>query len=346
MVKKSPIVYRIKAKDLKVHEKNGSSWKKSKLELLDATEVAKLFKSHKNLKLIVDKKSPEFSKGSFSKEKALGERIDILPNGESLNKAYSLFAKNLKVHDEKSNIHWDVIFQNPSGNYTYLYTTEKQRLAKQKKFHSVKEFSKLLPKLKRNLSKSLGDDPMALPMLILLKTKMRIGSELYYQKNHHKGLTTLKKKSIRINGNKVTFRYFAKDGVPMTMTENFTDPIISQLKKLLIKKKSNDFIFTNSQGHPLKDLEFEKSFLRYSGKKFYPHIVRSEYATTEAEKFFKKNKKVSPKQVRELYFKIAEKLGHKKLSKKTGEWQDSYEVTIHYYVQEEIVKKIDSIVSK
>lgn len=338
--------YRIKASDLKVYESSNNLWKRSKEDFLDAIEVAKLFRSHKNLRLIIDPKNPKFIKGAFSKGKALGERIDVLPNGKKLNKAYSIFSKNLKVHDEKSNSHWDVIFQNPSGKYSYLYTKEKEKTAKEKKFHSVKEFSRVLPKLKRNLMGSLEDDPMVLPMLVLLKTKMRIGSEIYYKKSRHKGLTTLKKKNLKIFGNKVTFRYIAKDGVPMTITENFPTKVINQLRKVFRAKKQNDFIFADVNGHPLKDFEFERTFQRYCGCKFYPHIVRSAYATQVAMDFFKKNKKTTPEKVKELYFKIAEKLGHKKFSKKSGEWEGSYQVTLHYYVQEEIADKITKMASR
>lgn len=342
------LTYRIKKQDLQVYEtKNGNTWKKSPQEtqtqFKNVKNIANLYKQHNNLDLITDKKHPEFLQGIYSKGKAIGGRIGSLPDGTILTKAYPLFANNLQIHDETSHYHWDVLFQNPSGSYTYIYTKEKEQTSKQKKFGNVETFDKLLPKLETNLKKAIGKDPLALPMIILLQTKMRVGSERYYKKSKHKGLTTLQKKDLTIKGNNITFNYTAKDGVPMNITETFNKKIIEETKKLLQTKKTTDFIFTTTNGHPLTDIMFEKAFLQYTGKKFYPHIVRSHYATMKAKEFFKQNKTVTPKQVRELYETIAEKLGHKKYSKKTREWKDSYQVTIHYYVQEEIVNKIANI---
>ncbi|MCR4285018.1 MAG: hypothetical protein NUV97_03165, partial [archaeon] len=306
--------YKIKP-NLSVLEFSNGTWKKSLTEFPNAIEVIELFKKHNNLQLIQDPKDKEFLKN----------RINILPDGQVLNQYYSLFSPDLKIHDEKSHSHWDVIYKNPSGSYAYLYTLEKGKLSKESKYKKVSEFAKCLPRLKKNLMNVLREDSLALPMLILLKTKMRVGNEIYYNKNQHKGLTTLKKNNIKVYGNKVTFDYIAKDGVPQKTTETFSNEIINQLKQILKSKSKNDFIFTNLSGHPLKDTEFEKAFERYCGKKFYPHIVRSHYATEEANKFIKKNKHPSKQEVKKLYIKIAEKLGHKKFSKKSGNWEDSYQ---------------------
>jgi len=43
------------------------------------------------------------------------------------------------------------------------------------------------------------------------------------------------------------------------------------------------------------------------------------------------------------YLSLAEKLGHKKFSKKDNEWKDNYNVTIHYYLNPKILEKINSI---
>ncbi len=332
-------IYRIKSSDFSVCEINKKSCKKCANKFPEAVAVAELFKKHNNLKMIIDTKKPKFLKGGFSQGKVVGERIEILPDGKKLNKAYSLFAPELTIHDEKSNSHWDIIFKNPNGEFTYIYSVEKMKLSTAAKYKRVDEFSKCLPKLKKNLIRAINNDALVLPMLILLKTKMRVGNEIYYLKNHHKGLTTLKKKDIKIIGNEVTFEYIAKDGVPQKIHENFSEKVIKKLKEILRPKKMNDFIFVDSKGHPLKDTEFERAFEKYCGKKFYPHIVRSHYATNETEKILKKKKTISKDEVKKFLLKIAEKLGHKKFSKKLG-WENSYQVTLHHYVRPELVEKI------
>jgi len=334
-------MYRITT-SLKVVEVHGKSCKKSVNKFPEAVEVARLFKRHGNLGLIIDDKDKRFLRGGFSNGKVHGARIKVLPDGRHLNKMYSLFAPGLKVHDERSNIHWDVICRNPNGAYAYIYTVGKEASSRKAKYKKVHEFGKRLPRLNRNLNNALNEDVLALPMLILLKTKMRIGNEIYYRRNHHKGLTTLKNKDIRINGSNVSFDFIGKDGVPQKIVDNFSKKIIDKLKSVLKSKKDGAFIFVDLNGRPLKDGAFEGAFERYCGVKFYPHIVRSYYATMEAEKFLKR-KKVSKDEVEEFYMKVADKLGHKKFSKKTGNWEDSYQVTLHHYIRPELVEKIAKI---
>ena len=336
-------VYRIRVSDFSVVEVNGDSCKKTGAKFSEAIEVAKLFKKHKKLKMITDDKQSKFLKGGFSKGRPIGAKINVLPDGRRLNKMYSLFAPGLIIHDEKSNIHWDVICQNPNGSYAYIYTIEKDDIARKAKYEKVNEFEKCLPRLRRNLNKSLNEDVLALPMLILLKTKMRIGNEIYYNKNHHKGLTTLKKKDVMINGDEITFDFIGKDGVPQKITETFSKEIVKKLENILKSKKLGDFIFVDLSGRPLKDVAFERGFEKYCGVKFYPHIVRSYYATKEAEKFLKR-KKISKDEAKKFYMKVADKLGHKKFSKKTGNWEDSYQVTLHHYIRPELVEKISQTI--
>ena len=338
------VIYRIGSQDLKVYEVSQNSIKESKKEFPGSLLVINLFKAHNNLKELIDEKDSHFLKGELNDNQVRGARISVLPNGQKLDKAYSLFAPKLTIHDEKSSSHWDVIFQNPNGKMAYLYTLEKSNLSTAKKYEQVEEFEKLLPRLKRNLAKNLSKDPIVLPLEILLKTKMRVGNELYYKQNSHKGLTTLKKKDVKVSGNKVVFDYVGKSGVPQKITEIFPEVIVKELSKLLRKKKSDDFVFTKNN-KPIKDTEFEKAFKKYCGKKFYPHIIRSHYATEETIKFLEDNPSPTKDEVKEFYTKIAEKLGHKKFSKKKNEWQDSYQITMHHYINPKLVEKINSIIS-
>ena len=57
----------------------------------------------------------------------------------------------------------------------------------------------------------------------------------------------------------------------------------------------------------------------------------------------KRKQKATKQEVKELFTGIAEKLGHKRVDKKHNEWKDSYNVTIHYYLNPQILDKINSI---
>jgi len=337
---------RVRAKDLSSWEKTCRGWKKSKADFPELAGVCKLFKKHGRFDLLVDNKNIVFLSGMVSSDgKCVGTRINILPDGRVLDRAYSLFSKNLAIHDESSNTHWDVIYQNPNGQFAYCYTLDKKILASRKKYDEVREFEKRYEVLERNALKALKDekDFIAIPLYILLKTYMRVGNEIYYNANKHEGLTTMKKKDIQIKGNYVEFNYIGKDGVPISISEKFPDIFIKRLKKLYKMKKSDDFMFTNSGGHLLKDANFKEAFKRYCGKEFYPHIVRSFFATEQAKKFLKEHKRADKKEIKEFFNFLAEKLGHKKFDKKSNEWKDSYNVTVHYYIQPELVEKIKRI---
>ncbi|MBT3323639.1 hypothetical protein HN840_03045 [archaeon] len=342
-----PGTLRIKTKDLQVYEKTKSSWKKSKVKFPNASQVIKLFKKSKNLKSLIDKNDPNFLKGQLSSEgKCQGARINILPNNKTLDKAYSLFANHLTIHDQKSNEHWDVLLQNPGGTYAYIYTLDKKSKAKLRKYKKVKEFDKHYPLIKRKVTLALKNknDHLALPMYTLLNTYMRVGNEIYFKAHGHKGLTTLKKKDIKIKGKEVTFNYLAKDGVPRTIKKNFPPNYLRRLNKKLKDLKTDSFVFTGPNGHPLKDTKFKEAFKSYCGKEFYPHIVRSHHASLRAREFLKTHKTTNKKEMKEFFLSLAQDLGHKKFSKKENIWKESYTVTLNHYVDPELVEKIRALV--
>ncbi|MBS3141480.1 hypothetical protein J4405_05035 [Candidatus Woesearchaeota archaeon] len=337
---------RIGSKDLKVYTKLKNSWKLSKKEFPNAIPVVKLFKAHNNLKTLIDTKDSKFLKGFVVNNEIKGARINILPDGRKLDKAYSLFADELIIHDETSNNHWDVLYKNKGGTYSYVYTLDKIKNAVTNKYKKEEEFEKYYPKLKKNVSFALKDkkDSLALPMYTLLETNMRVGNEMYYKLHGHKGLTTLKKNDVSIKGENVTFNYLAKDGVPMNVTKQFPSDYIGRLSNVLKEKKKNDFIFVGSNGHPLLDTQFKEAFKKYCGREFYPHMVRSYYATKKTEEFLEKHKKASKEEVKDLFLSIAEELGHKRFDKKENIWKDSYNVTIHHYIKPELVEKVKNLI--
>ena len=332
-------------KDSKSYEKTKIGWKESSKEFPDALNIINLFKLHGVFSELIDKKDSKFLKGYLYKSEIKGARINILPNGEKLDKAYSLFAKDLTMHDQKSHDHWDVMYQNTNGQYAYVYTLKKIRASRNEKYRKVQEFEDIFDKLKRNISAGLKKkDPMALPMVTLLNTYIRVGNEVYYKLHNHKGLTTLMKKDVEIKKDMVTFHYLGKDGVPIKISKRFPDEYTMQLRNILSKISNNDFIFTTSTGNLLNENDFKSAFKRYCGKEFYPHIVRSYIATKMAQEFLNNKTTHTKEEVKSLFTSIASELGHKRFDKKAGEWKDSYNVTIHHYIQPDLVEKIQKMV--
>jgi len=339
-----PGTIRITASHLKVYEKTKASWKRSSKIFPEAMLVIKLFKENKRSSYLIDKKDPRFLKGQLApNDMSQGARIDILPNGKKLSKAFSLFAPNLMIHDENTRHHWDVIYKNPGGTYSYLYTRGKVKMSRKKKYHTVKEFEKYYPTIKTNVYNALNneDDHFAVPMYTLLKTYMRVGNQIYYALHRHKGLTTMKKNDIEIKGTRVSFNYIGKGGVPTSITETFPKAYVDRLKILLRRAGKSSFVFVNGNtGRPINEEHFRAAFKKYCGREFYPHIVRSFYATNRVKKFLALRKSVKKKDVHDLFYSIAEKLGHKRFIKKDRAWRENYTVTINHYVQPEILEKV------
>jgi len=340
---------RIKSKDLTVWEKTRHSWRRIKRDFPEALQVVRLFKAHHRFNMLVDKKDPRFLKGHLSPDGVpQGARINILPDGRVLNKAYSLLAPHLTIHDQTSHDHWDILYQNKGGTYSYVYTKGKVEVNRGRKYKEVDRFAKLHPTICRRVTEALHDvrDYMALPMYTLLHTYMRIGCEMYYRAHHHKGLTTLKSRDIKVKGDSVSFNYLAKDGVPCMITQRFPQTYVDRLRRLLATKRSGDFVFTKpGSRHPLAELEFKRAFKRYCGREFYPHIIRSYYATEEAKRFLMKHHKATKEQVNRLFTHLAETLGHKKYVKKKHMWKDNYTVTVNSYIQPSLAKRLKALPS-
>ena len=334
---------RVKSKDLKLYTKKGKDWRKED-NMPESTHIAiNLYHSKKKLDILIDRKADEFLKGHLNPNMQVsGSRIKTLPNGKTLARAgFSLFAKNLQFNHDKTK-NWAVCYENASGLKTYLYDENNLHLEQAKKSKLVDKFALYYPLILSKLEKDLKEKKSVnyLTLWTLLKTHARIGNLEYYHHLGHKGLTTLQKKDLTIKGDKVRFVYIGKDGVPQDKEIKFEDFYIKLLQSLLKKKKASDFVFTDSHNIPLHSSDMSKILFNYTGVHFYPHIIRSHYADTEAKKFLKRHRKATKEQILDKFKEIALNLGHKKFNKKSGEWEIDYKITITNYIRPEYVEKM------
>ena len=339
---------RVKLKGLVPVKKTSKGYNETDYDTNNIKKVVKIYRRHKKISFLVDKEDKTFLRGYLKPDgKVAGDRVVFLPNGNKLNKAFSLFSEHLALHEETDHHHWDVMYQNPNGDFAYLYTLDKINRSQKNKYEKVREFEEALPKLNRNLLRALRNQEwMALSMYTLIKTYMRIGNEVYFKKNKHQGLATLQKDNIVLSKNTVSFNFISKDGVPQNITLHFPDVYIKNLAKRLKKVKKNEYVFCDKNGNKLLEKDFHDAFKKYCKKEFYPHIVRSYYATKTIENFLEKNPEPSKQEIREVYNEVAEKLGHKKFSKKTHLWEPSHTVTVAHYVSPNLVKKLKKIMQK
>lgn len=333
---------RIRTKDLKTLARTPSGWREQDIELPDAAEAVRLYRAHGRIDLLVDAPDRRFLKGQLAPDgRALGARVSALPDGRKLNGGFSIFAAHLRFHDEDTDVHWDVMFENPSG-FRYLYSMDKIRRAKSCKTHLVDQFARYYPKLKKNVLKDLRREGRApsLALFTLMKTYMRVGNEIYFKAHGHKGLTTLQKKDIAIQGRSVLFKYLGKDGVPIQIRERFPEIYVKRMESLLAGKTPEAYVFSHDSGRPLSGADLKKSIADYCGKAFFPHIIRSYYADTEVKKFFWRHRTAAKKDVFDLLVLIAAKLGHWRFRKKEQTWVESPKVTVNSYIRPEFVERL------
>jgi len=329
---------RINYASLKLCIKTSTSWDFLDELSEDLNSIISKYSKNKTLHHLIDEKHPEFLKGSLSPEnKISGERIKLLPEGTQIARAgFSIFAKNLRFNNDP-NHEWDVCYENTSGLKTYLYSEEKIHLEQEKKFKLVQKFSENYDKIISNVENNL-EKIEYLALYTLLKTFIRVGNYDYYLKNSHKGLTTLLKRDISVEGDKILFDFIGKDGVPHHIKKEFSEEYIVKLKKVLSSRKEDEFMFTGIKGKPLHSEDFSSIFFNITQEHFYPHIIRSHHADSKCLDFLEG--KIEIQDPEKLIFQIAKDLGHKKYNKKKEQWEISPTITIKNYIYPEYVKKI------
>jgi DNA topoisomerase-1 len=122
------------------------------------------------------------------------------------------------------------------GRLQYRYHPEWNAIRNQSKFYRLRSFAEALPAIRLQVAKDLNrkdlcyEKVIALVVSLIEKTNIRIGNEAYSKLYGSFGLTTLKDKHVKFNGNTVKFTFKGKKGV-------FHD-ISLQSKKLagLVKK--------------------------------------------------------------------------------------------------------------
>jgi DNA topoisomerase-1 len=126
--------------------------------------------------------------------------------------------KNVWISTHK-NGHLQATGIDARGRKQYLYHEEWNRRSHINKFDRMAGFAKALPGLRHRLSLDLRKEGwprekvIALVITILDQSSLRIGNKAYEQENGTYGLTTLKRKHLKMNGNSILFQFKAKGGL-------------------------------------------------------------------------------------------------------------------------------------
>lgn len=110
------------------------------------------------------------------------------------------------------------------GRKQYRYHARWREIRDSDKYERMLEFGEALPKLRSNLEKHLArpgmsrEKVMALVVMLLESTLIRIGNPRYARDNRSYGLTTLRTRHVDVRGASIRFQFRGKSGVEHEVT--------------------------------------------------------------------------------------------------------------------------------
>src|SRR5690606_14642747 len=134
-----------------------------------------------------------------------------------------------------ANGHLQATGRNVEGQKQYIYHPTWQQTRNQTKFGRMLAFGKHLPEIRKKIETDLRSRGlnrrkiMAIALLLMDHSLIRIGNKHYARSNNSYGLTTLRDKHVKINGQELKFEFIGKKGVSHSITLN--DKRLAQLVK-------------------------------------------------------------------------------------------------------------------
>mgnify|MGYP003420908657 FL=1 len=112
--------------------------------------------------------------------------------------------------------HIQAIGRDAKGRKQYIYHSEFEKKKQEEKFAKMKKFGKSLTKFRKKVLEDIATKEwskhkiLALIILLLDETGIRIGNKQYASQNGTVGLTTLRRKHMTFDKNQVVFEYKGK----------------------------------------------------------------------------------------------------------------------------------------
>ena len=131
--------------------------------------------------------------------------------------------------------HLQVTGRDEKGRKQYIYHPDWQKARSLTKFGRMIEFGHKLPQLRERIQKDIKSSKLdrrkvtALVLSIMDNALIRIGNRHYAKSNKSYGLTTLRDRHVKINGNSVRFTFKGKKGVEHEI--ELQDKIMARLVK-------------------------------------------------------------------------------------------------------------------
>jgi len=204
----------------------------------------------------------------------------------------------------------------------YLYHEEWNKQSQINKFDRMAAFARILPDLRKRISQDLRKEGwprekvISLVISILDQNSLRIGNKMYENENGTYGLTTLKRKHLKVEDDGISFQFKAKGGLPSKTKirgKKLTRLVLEcselpgqEIFQYLDEEQKTHPVFSNDVNAYIQEItggEFTaKDFRTWSGTVWA--LVLFPEAVVEME--LSKNKSLATNIVR----KVAEKLGN------------------------------------
>ena len=110
------------------------------------------------------------------------------------------------------------------GRKQYRYHPSYREARDRSKFRRMLEFSEVLPALRERIERDLRSarlgrrQILATVVRLLDRTLIRVGNDEYARENHSFGLTTLRRRHVRVSGGELRFSFRGKSGVEHSIT--------------------------------------------------------------------------------------------------------------------------------
>lgn len=155
--------------------------------------------------------------------------------------------------DEDTDAQWYAMWEDPnSGEWVTTYKESDRKQNDQKKWENVKAFVEQYKDIKKRIKENIGSKDYNTRVRALMVGLIQLGSFRIGNKNSEKdgvrGLGTLLKKHITLDGKNATFSYVGKKKKNDKITLTLTPQALKILKSCLSKKKKNDYVFTAKNG--------------------------------------------------------------------------------------------------
>ena len=147
-----------------------------------------------------------------------------------------------------SNAHIQATGRDARGRKQYRYHPRWRSARDTSKYEKMVRFAQALPKVRESVRRLLVQKKpsrerlLALMVLIMEQTHIRVGNEEYARANGSFGLTTLRRRHVRIEGTMLSFRFRGKSGVERDLRLR-DRRIVRLLQEAAPRKRDSEHLF-------------------------------------------------------------------------------------------------------